>query len=82
MQHYFMLSVLRPDGAVFLKCTAMKRKLYSKQKSIRRLTLSLKPSTFYCLNAIAKKHEMSMKRFIEGSLDEIWKNRHSMQTLY
>ena len=68
--------------AVFFKCTAMKRKLYSKQKSIRRLAINLKPSTFYSLNTIAKKHEMSMKRFIENSLEEIWQKRHSLQTLY
>ena len=50
----------------------MKRKLYSKQKSIR-LAIKLKPTTFNSLKAIAKKHEMCMKRFIESSLDEITK---------
>lgn len=51
----------------------MKRKLYSKQKSICRLAINLKPTTFNSLKAIAKKHEKTMKRFIESSLDEITK---------
>ncbi len=60
----------------------MKKRLYPKTKSFHHLAISLKPSTFYSLKAIAAMHKMSMKRFIENSLEEIWRKRHSLQTLY